>query len=62
MSGIDARLSRLEGRLDEQSIVLREMRTDVRHIDDRMSRQFMWLVGILLTTFLALFGAILART
>jgi uncharacterized coiled-coil protein SlyX len=61
MPSMEARLSRIEGRIDEQSHTLREVCTDVRHIDDRMSRQFMWLVGVVLTTFAALLAAILSR-
>ena len=30
------------------------MRGGIRHLDRRMSRQFMWLVGIMLTMFLAM--------
>jgi uncharacterized coiled-coil protein SlyX len=50
-----------------------ELREAVRHLDqkvdarfenlgDRISRQFVWLVGVQVTTLLAIVGALLARS
>lgn len=42
-----------------------QLRSEMHHgfarVDDRMSRQFMWTVGIQITTLLAVLGALLAR-
>ena len=58
MDSMDARLLRIEGRFDDLRDDVRglrdEMRGEFRHIDNRMSKQFMWLVGITLTMFLAM--------
>jgi hypothetical protein len=54
MDSVDARLLRLEGRFDDLRDDVQGLRTEIRHVDDRMSRQFMWLVGIMLTMFLAM--------
>ncbi len=39
-----------------------EMHQGFARMDDRMSRQFMWTVGIQVTTLLAVVGALLSRT
>ena len=58
MDSMDARLLRLEGRFDDLRDDVRglreEVRGDIRHLDNRMSRQFMWLVGIMLTMFITM--------
>ena len=58
MDSVDARLLRLEGRFDDVrddvGSMREELRADIRHLDGRMSRQFMWLVGIMLTMFLTM--------
>ena len=61
MPTMESRIGYLEGRADEQSNVLQDLRAAVRHVDDKMSRQFTWLVGILLTMFITLLATILTR-
>ena len=62
MGNMESRIGYVEGRVEEHSNVLQELRAAVRQLDDKVSRQFTWLVGILLTTFITLLVAILART
>ena len=38
-----------------------ELRDAIRRLDDRMSRQFMWLVGIQITTLAAIVVALISR-
>jgi uncharacterized coiled-coil protein SlyX len=61
MPTMESRIGYLEGRAHEQSNVLQDLRVAVRHVDDKMSRQFTWLVGILLTMFITLLATILTR-
>jgi hypothetical protein len=58
---MDARMGYLEGRMEEQSQILQELRASVRHLDDKMSRQFTWTVGIQITTLVAVLVALLSR-
>ena len=58
---MDARIGYLEGRMEEQSHVLQDLRTAVRHLDDKISRQFTWMVGIQITTLVAVLIALLSR-
>jgi hypothetical protein len=58
---MDARMGYLEGRMEEQSHVLQDLRTAVRHLDDKISRQFTWMVGIQITTLVAVLLALLSR-
>jgi hypothetical protein len=51
----------LEGRMEEQSQMLQELRAAVRHLDDRMSRQFTWTIGIQITTLVAVLVALISR-
>ena len=51
----------IEGRVEEQSNMLQELRASFRHLDDKMSRQFTWLVGIQITTFVAILIALFSR-
>ena len=61
MPNMDARMGYLEGRVEEQSNMLQEFRASFRHLDDKMSRQFTWLVGIQITTFVAILVALFSR-
>jgi len=51
----------LEGRVEEHSHVLKDLRAALRHLDDKMSRQFTWMVGIQITTLVAVLVALLSR-
>jgi hypothetical protein len=59
---MEARMGYLEGRVEEQSNMLQEFRALFRHLDDKMSRQFTWLVGIQVTTFVAILIALFSRS
>lgn len=61
MANMDGRMGYLEGRVEEQSSMLQEFRSSFRHLDDKMSRQFTWLVGIQITTLVAVLVALLSR-
>jgi hypothetical protein len=58
---MDARIGYLEGRMEEQSQMLQELRAAVRHLDDTMSRQFTWTIGIQITTLVAVLVALISR-
>jgi hypothetical protein len=58
---LESRIGYLEGRLDEHSRMLQDLRESVRHLDDRMSRYFTWLVGIGVTTLVAVLVALITR-
>jgi len=58
---MEARTGYLEGRVEEQSHVLQDLRAAMRHLDDKMSRQFTWMVGIQITTLVAVLVALLSR-
>ncbi|HET9361304.1 MAG TPA: hypothetical protein VFO58_16245 [Vicinamibacterales bacterium] len=58
---MDARMGYLQGRMEEQSQMLQELRASVRHLDDRMSRQFTWTIGIQITTLVAVLVALISR-
>jgi len=60
MPAVEERIARLEGQVSEISLALVDLRAAIRHLEQRfdaleakMSRQFMWLVGIQVTTLLA---------
>ena len=61
MPTMEARMGYLEGRVEEQSNMLQEFRASFRHLDDKISRQFTWLVGIQITTFVAILIALFSR-
>jgi hypothetical protein len=61
MSSMEARMGYIEGRVEERSNMLQELRASFRHLDDKMSRQFTWLVGIQITTFVAILIALFSR-
>jgi hypothetical protein len=61
MPAVEERIAHLEGQVTEISQVLVDLRTALRHLElrfdvleDQMSRQFMWIVGIQMTTLLAI--------
>lgn len=69
LSGVEGSILRLEqavntrfDAVDRQCEALRR-RTDVRFdtLDDKIARQFLWLVGIQITTLVAVVGAVLSR-
>ena len=72
MPTIEERVAYIEGQMSEQSHALVEVRDAIRHLehrvdtrmdglDDKVSRQFVWLVGIQVTTLVAIVGALVAR-
>ena len=72
MPTLEERVAYLEGQVSEQSHGLVEIRDAVRSLehrvdarfaslDDKVSRQFVWLVGIQVTVLVAIVGALLAR-
>jgi hypothetical protein len=58
MAGMEARMACLEGRVDEHSTMFDDLRNDIRRLDDKMSRQFLWLIGVQITTLVAVLGAV----
>lgn len=54
LAEINRRVDRIELRIDRV-----ELRLDA--LDDKMSRQFLWLVGVQITTLVAVVGAVLSR-
>ena len=58
LAGIDRRIDRLEQRIDVRFDAV-DRRFDA--IDERMSRQLLWVVGIQITTLVAVVGAMLSR-
>ena len=69
LSGVEGSILRLEQAVntrfdvvDRQCEALRQ-RTDVRFdtLDDKIARQFLWIVGIQITTLVAVVGAVLSR-
>lgn len=58
---IDRRLDAIDGRfaLIDQRLLGLDQRID--HLDAKFSRQFMWLVGMQVTTLVAIVAALLAR-
>jgi chromosome segregation ATPase len=58
---VDQRLDRVDQRIDrvDQRIDRIEHRLDL--LDEKMSRQFLWVGGIQITTLVAVVGAVLSR-
>lgn len=65
MPAVEGRVAHLEGQVSELSQALVDLRASIRHLEqridarfdsleDKMSRQFMWIVGIQMTTLLAI--------
>ena len=72
MPGVEERVSNLEGKVSEQSNAFVELRTAVGRLeqrmdsrfaalDDKMSRQFYWIIGIQITILIAMLGVALSR-
>jgi hypothetical protein len=61
MARVEERVAHLEGQMIELSQGLSEVKGAIRHLDDKMSRQFMWLVGIQVTTLVAVVAALISR-
>ena len=68
MGTLQERVSYVEAKVEEHSlafIAIREslarLERRVDALDDKMSRQFLWLVGIQITTLVAVVGAVLLR-
>jgi len=58
---VDAeRLAFLEGRIVEHSRQIDGIREAIDNLDGKVSRQFMWLVGIQVTTLAAIVAALVA--
>lgn len=55
------RLAFLEGRVVEHSRQIDGIREAIDSLDGKVSRQFMWLVGIQVTTLVAIVAALVAR-
>jgi hypothetical protein len=71
--GIPERVAYMEGQVSELSNTLAAMRADLSRleqridagfvrVDEKMSRQFYWLVGMQVTTLVAVLGVLLARS
>ena len=61
MAKVEERVAHLEGQLIELSQGFSEVKGAIRHLDDKISRQFMWLVGIQSTTLVAMVAALISR-
>ncbi|MGH9161039.1 MAG: hypothetical protein ACRD2X_13780 [Vicinamibacteraceae bacterium] len=70
--GVQQRVAHIEGKMSEQSQVFADIREDFRRLDerlnhrldrldDRMSRLFVWMVGLQITTLVTIVSVILAR-
>lgn len=62
MSAHEERLAFLEGRVMEQGKQVDNLRDVIAAMDEKMTRQFMWLVGIHMTSFAILLTAVVARS
>ena len=75
MAALEQRMAYLEGRVNEQAqsfpdlkTDMRDLRTDIRRVegridalDEKVSKHFIWLVGMQVTTLVAVVGALLSR-
>ncbi len=72
MATLEERVSWLEGRMHEQAGGVSDLKDSVARLeakmesgfarlDDKMSRQFLWLVGMLVTVLGAVVGGLLSR-
>jgi len=72
MPRAEERIAHLEAQVNELSQGLAEVKETIRHfeqrvdarfdtLDERVSRQFMWLVGIQVTTLVAVVAALISR-
>lgn len=55
--GLERRLDALDQKLDQRTDALR---ADLGQLDQKVARQFVWLVGAHMTTLLAIVGAVVA--
>jgi len=62
---VDQRLDRLEQRMEARFEAVDRRFETIDHrfiaIEEKMSRQFLWIVGIQITTLIAVVGAVLSR-
>ncbi|MBM3819092.1 MAG: hypothetical protein FJW14_08780 [Acidimicrobiia bacterium] len=58
MAAMEQRVAYLEGRVEAHSKTFVDLRDDIRRLDDKISRQFLWLVGLQVTTLVAVLGAV----
>jgi hypothetical protein len=60
MLRVEERVAHLEGQMNELVAGLSDVKDTIRHFDDKVSRQFMWLVGIQVTTLVAVVTTLVA--
>jgi hypothetical protein len=58
--GVEERVAFLEGRVAEHSRVTEDVRQSIARLEQRVDRQFHWIVGIQMTTFVATIATILS--
>ena len=63
MPSLDQRVAYLEGRMEDHTALMadiradmRELRSEIHRIDHKIDRHFMWLVGVLVGVLSALVG------
>lgn len=61
MAASEERLAFLEGRVVEHSRQIDGIRGAIESLDEKVSRQFMWLVGFQVTTLAAIVAALVTR-
>lgn len=61
LKGIDQQIDRVNQRIDRVEHRIDRVEHRIDALDDKMSRQFLWLVGIQVTTLIAVVGAVLSR-
>ena len=70
MAPVEQRVAYLEGRVEDHTALMADIRAEMRdlrstmergfeRLDHKTDRHFMWLVGIMLTGFLSGFGAMI---
>ena len=70
---VDQRVAYLEGRMEDHAALMADIRGELRdlrstmnrgfeRVDEKMDRHFMWLVGVMLTAFTAMFAALIGMT
>ena len=76
MATLEERVAYIEGQMGEQAHLFQAIRDSLATIDrridrlehrvdgldDKMSRQFLWIVGIQITTLVAVVGAVISRS
>lgn len=61
MAAIEERLAFLEGRVVGHTTQIDGIREAIASLDEKVSRQFMWLVGMQVTTLAAIVAALVTR-